>query len=149
MDPPIPPGDPATPFDAARSEPFTRHYPSFELVTWRPEGTLDDDMLDAIGEWLVAIEKVSIPVKRFVDFGGLNEFALRTRHLFEFARKRAEHLAGRGPVRTALFSEDHVGFGLARMYEALMENTAIEARAFRDRDRAANWLGVPAEILIS
>jgi hypothetical protein len=147
MDAPAEHEDPAAPFDAARGELFLRHYPSYDLVTWRPEGTLDDDMLDQIGEWLVAFEKVSVPVKRFVDFSGLSEFALRTRHLFDFAQKRAEQLAGTGPVRTALFSDDYIGFGLASMYEALMESTAIEARAFRDRTRAANWLGVPAEVL--
>ena len=149
MDPPAEPEDPVTPFDAVRGEPFLRHYPSYDLVTWRPEGTLDDDRLDQIGEWLVAFEKVSVPVKRFVDFSGLNEFALRTRHLLQFARRRAEQVAGTGGVRTALFSDDYIGFGLARMYEAMMENTAIEARAFRDRIQAANWLGVPAEVLMA
>ncbi len=147
MDPPPEPEDLVPPFDTARGGPFLRLYPSYDLVTWRPEGTLDDDMLDQIGEWLVAFEKVSVPVKRFVDFSGLNQFAFRTSHLFQFARKRAEQLAGTGPVRTALFSDDYVGFGLARMYETLMENTAIEARAFRNRTQAANWLGVPAHVL--
>jgi hypothetical protein len=147
MDPPAEPENLVAPFDTARGGPFLRLYPSHDLVTWRPEGTLDNNMLDQISEWLVAIEKVSVPVKRFVDFSGLNEFALRTPHLFQFARKRAEQLAGTGPVRTALFSNDYIGFGLARMYEALMENTPIDARAFRDRTQAANWLGVPAEVL--
>ena len=33
------------------------------------------------------------------------------------------------------------------MYENLMKETPIEARAFRDRAKAAEWLGVPVEIL--
>ena len=40
------------------------------------------------------IEKVSVPEKRFVDFSRLTEVAVRTNHLFEFARKRAEQFAG-------------------------------------------------------
>jgi hypothetical protein len=60
-------------------------------------------MLDQIGEWLVAFEKVSVPVKRFVDFSALNEFALRTSHLFQFARKRAEQLAGIGRGKQRYF----------------------------------------------
>ncbi len=51
------------------------------------------------------------------------------------------------PVKSALFSEDWIGFGIACMYEGLMKGTLIEARAFRDRAKAAVWLGVPAEIL--
>jgi hypothetical protein len=106
-------------------------------------------MLDKIAAWLVRLEKVVVPVKRFIDFSGLNEFALRTRHLFQFARKRAEQLAEIDGVRTALFCEDYFGFGVARMYEELMQDTRIEARAFRDRTHAARWLGLPAEVLIA
>jgi len=66
---------------------------------------------------------------------------------FAFARKRAEQFAGFTPVKSALFSEDWVGFGIALLYENLMKGTPIDARAFRDRANAAAWLGVPAEIL--
>jgi hypothetical protein len=126
---------------------FLRHYPAYDLVAWQPQGTLDDHMLDEIAEWLLVIEKVARPFKRFVDFSQLTTVAVRTRHLFEFARKRAEQFAGVEPVRTALFCEDWVGFGIACMYESLMKNTLIEAAAFRDLARAAEWLGVPVEIL--
>ena len=85
--------------------------------------------------------------KRFVDFSRLTEVAVRTNHLFEFARKRAEQFAGITPVKSALFSKDWVGFGIARMYESLMKGTPIDARAFRDRVTAAIWLDVPTEIL--
>ena len=74
--------------------------------------------------------------------------AVRTSHVFKFARKRAEQVASRvTPVKSALFSEDWVGFGIARLYESLMKETPIDARAFRDRATAAIWLDVPAEIL--
>ena len=77
----------------------------------------------------------------------LTEVAVRTSHLFEFARKRAEQLAGVTAVKSALFSKDWVGFGIARMYESLMRGTPIDVRAFRDRATAAIWLDVPKEIL--
>jgi hypothetical protein len=73
--------------------------------------------------------------------------ALRIRYVFAFARKRTEQFAGVTPVKSALFSEDWVGFGIAQLYESLMKETPIEARAFRERATAAIWLGVPAEIL--
>jgi hypothetical protein len=126
---------------------FLRYYPAHRLMAWQPQGTLDDLMLDQIAEWLVDIEKVSHPFKRFVDFGQLTSVAVRTRHVFEFARKRAEQFTGVEPVRSALFSDDWVGFGIARLYESLMENTLIEARAFRDLARAAEWLAIPVDVL--
>jgi len=73
--------------------------------------------------------------------------AVRTSHVFAFARKRVEQFAGGTPVKSALYSEDWVGFGIALLYESLMKEMLIDARAFRDRATAAVWLGVPAEVL--
>jgi hypothetical protein len=126
---------------------FLRYYPAHRLMAWQPQGTLDDLMLDQIAEWLVHIEKVSLPFKRFVDFSQLTTVAVRTRHVFKVARKRAEQFTGVEPVRTALFCDDWVGFGIARLYESLMENTLIEARAFRDLAKAAEWLAIPVDVL--
>jgi len=122
-------------------------YPTHDLIAWQPQGVMDDRLLDGIGEWLCAIEETSPPSKRFVDLSRLTMVAVRTSHVFKFARKRAEQFGGITPVKSALFSEDWVGFGIARLYESLMKETLIDARAFRDRAKAAVWLGVPAEIL--
>src|SRR5205814_1937 len=127
--------------------PYLRYYPDNRLVAWQPQGTLDDLILDQIAEWLVDIDKASLPFKRFVDFSQLTAVAVRTRHVFEFARKRAKQFTGVEPVRAALFCDDWVGFGIARLYESLTENAPIEVRAFRDCARAAEWLGVPVDIL--
>jgi hypothetical protein len=126
---------------------FLRYYPAHRLMAWQPQGTLDDRMLDQIAEWLVDIEKESLPFKRFVDLSQLTTVAVRSRHLFEFARKRAEQFTGVEPVRTALFSDDWVAFGIACFYESLMENTLIEACAFRDLAEAAEWLAIPVDVL--
>jgi hypothetical protein len=116
-------------------------------VAWRPQGVLDDELLDAIGEWLCQIEEPSAPFERFIDLSRLVRVAVRTNHVFGFARKRAEQFAAARPVKSALFTDDWVGFGIAYMYESLMRGTLIEVRAFRDRAKAAEWLGVPVEIL--
>ncbi len=85
---------------------FLRYYPAHRLMAWQPQGTLDDLMLDQIAEWLVDIEQEYLPFKRFVDFSQLTAVAVRTRHVFEFARNRAEQFTGVEAVRTALFSDD-------------------------------------------
>src|SRR4029453_15790981 len=126
---------------------FLRYYPADRLMAWQPQGTLDDLMLDQIAEWLVDIEKASLPFKRFIDLSQLTAVAVRSRHVFEFARTRAEQFTGVEPVRTALFSDDWVAFGIACFYESLMEDTLIEARAFRDLAGMAGGLGVPVDVL--
>ena len=70
-----------------------REYPAHNLVAWQPQGVLDDQLLDEIGEWLCDIEQASAPSKRFVDFSRLTSVAVRTKHVFHFARKRAEQFA--------------------------------------------------------
>lgn len=126
---------------------FLRYYPDYRLMAWQPQGTLDDLMLDQIAEWLVHIEKAFLPFKRFVDFSRLTTVTVRTGHVFKIARRRAEQFKGVEPVRTALFSEDWVAFGIARSYESLMENTLIKARAFRDLAQAGEWLAIPVDVL--
>src|SRR6266481_2353202 len=104
-------------------------------MAWQPQGVLDNLRLDQIAEWLVDIEKTSLPFRRFIDLSQLTTVAVRSRHVFEFARKRAEQFTGFEPVRTALFSDGWIAFGIACFYESLMEDTLIEARAFRDLAR--------------
>jgi hypothetical protein len=124
-----------------------RHYPAHDLVAWRPEGFLEDELLDAIGRWLYATERALPSFQRFIDLTRITNVAVRTSHVFDFAQKRTEKFGGLRPVKSAVFSEDWVGFGIARMYESLMEGAPIEVRAFRDRAKAAEWLGVPEEVL--
>jgi len=126
---------------------FLRYYPAYRLIAWQPQGTLDDLMLDQIADWLVDIEKVFPPFKRFIDFSQLTYVAVRTSHVFKVARRRAQQFAGVWPVRTALFSDEWVAFGIASTYESLMKDTLIEARAFRYLATAADWLAVPVDVL--
>lgn len=125
-----------------------RYYPAYKFVAWQPRGVLDDVLLEAIGEWLVAVEKAFPPFKRYVDLSQLSSVAVRTRHVFRFAQKRAAEFASDEPIRSAIYCDDWVGFGIARLYESLMEHTMIKVRAFRERAGAAHWLGVPAEVLM-
>ena len=104
-------------------------------------------MLDEIAEWVLIIEKVAHPFNRFVDFSQLTEVEVSARHVFDHAQRRAKQFAGVEPVRTALFCEHWVGFGIAQLYEELMKNTPIQARAFRELAKAAQWLNVPVEVL--
>jgi hypothetical protein len=126
---------------------FSRYYPAHRLMAWQPQGTLDDLMLNEIADWLVDIEKVFPPFKRFIDFSRLTTVAVRPGHVFKVARRRAQQFTGVAPVRTALFSDDLVTLAIARLYESLMEGTLIEARAFYDLAKAADWLAIPVDVL--
>lgn len=130
--------------------PRARYHPEWELITWHPRGVLDDKLVDEIVAFAEIQERVTTapPFNRFTDLSGLTDIRLKVGHLFEVAEKRRAATHGRPSVKSAFFCDKMVGFGIARMYEALMEGSSIHARSFRDRQAAAEWLEVPLEALL-
>src|SRR5207244_8697147 len=125
--------------------PYTRYYPEWRLLTWHPRGLFDDALADKIVGLIGSEERVEqVPFHRYADFSGLTHIRLKVGHVFDVAKLR------RGvsePVKSACFSHTIVGLGIDRMYEALMEESIIKVRAFRERAAAAVWLGVRLAIL--
>jgi hypothetical protein len=128
--------------------PYTRFYPQYHLATWHPRGVFDEKLADRVVEFSEMEERESqAPFDRFADLGLLSEITLSFDHLFGVAQHRRHAYAGE-PFKMAICSEEMAGFAIARMYEALMEGSKIEVRAFLTRESAAHWLGVPVEILL-
>ena len=130
--------------------PHASYHAKWELITWHPRGVLDDKLLDEIVAFAEVQEQVATapPFHRFTDFNGLTEIRLQIGHVFQVAIERSAVQGDFPPVKSAFFCDKIVGFGVARMYEALMEGSFIQVRAFRDRAEAAEWIGVPLEILV-
>jgi hypothetical protein len=128
--------------------PHLRYYAAYRLAAWQPHGVLSDLVLDEIASWVLGTEKLATaPFNRFIDLTQLTRIKLTINHVFTVARERRTKYAGGAPVKSAFFCDKVVGFGVARMYEALMAGSPIRARAFRKRAAAAAWLGVPVEVL--
>lgn len=126
----------------------THFHAGRRLVTWHPQGVLDDALVDEIAYFARTLETIAEkPFDRFTDLSGLTHIRIAVGHLFEVAEERKMSHAGQPPVKSAFYCDKFVGFGIARMYEALMEGSTIDVRAFRTRDEAAAWLGVPMELL--
>src|SRR5215470_16471238 len=125
--------------------PHTRYHSEWRLLTWHPRGLLDDALADRIVALIGSEEHIEqVPFHRYADFSGLTHIRLKVGHVFDIAKQRR---AVSEPVKSAFFSDTIVGLGIARMFEALMEGATIQVRAFRERAAAAEWLGVPPEIL--
>jgi hypothetical protein len=128
-----------------RTLPHMRYHPEWRLLTWHPRGLFDDALADKIIGLIGAEERVEqVPFHRYADFSGLTHIRLKIGHVFDVAKQRR---AVPEAVKSAFFADTIVGFGMARMYEALMEEATIQVRAFRERTAAAEWLGVPMERL--
>src|SRR5213594_103334 len=119
---------------------YTRYYPEWRLLTWHPRGLFDDALADKIIGLIGSEERVEqVPFHRYTDFSKLTHIRLKIGHVFDVVKQRS---AVREAVKSAFFADTIVGFGMARMYEALMEEATIQVRAFRDRAAVAEWLGV-------
>jgi hypothetical protein len=124
-----------------------RYYPQARLATWHLRGVLNDALADQLVEFIELQDRVAgMPFDRFTDFTGLTEIRLKAGHVFRLAEQLGKGHVGQ-PVKSAFYSDQTVGLGIARMYEELMRNAASYVRAFRDIGAAAQWLGVPLETL--
>ena len=127
--------------------PHAYYHPTLRLVTWHPQGRLDDVLADNIIDFIESEERiVDAPFDRYADLNGLTEVRLKFGHAFRISERRRANYEG-AYIKTAIVCSWPIGFGLARMYEALMEKALIHVRAFRDRTAAANWLDVPEDAL--
>ncbi len=128
--------------------PHTRYFPEVHLVTWHPQGILDGGLVDQVIAFLESEEEsAEQPFHRFTDLTGLTDVRLKFGHVFSASHRRRSNYPWREPVKSAFYCESIIGFGLARLYETLMEGGPIHVRAFRTREAAAEWLEVSVEIL--
>jgi hypothetical protein len=125
--------------------PHTRYYSEWRLLTWHPRGLFDDALAHRIVEVIGLEERLEeVPFNRYMDLSGLTHIRLKIGHVFDLAKDRRSVSE---PVKSAFFSDTTVGLGIARMYEALMQDATIQVHAFRERGAAAEWLAVPLEVL--
>jgi hypothetical protein len=131
--------------DLLQAFPGTRFDRELRLLTWHPHGVLDDALADEIVR-LIEAEAFTQeePFSAYTEFNGLTEIHLKLGHVFQIAQHRQRALI---PVKSAFVASSVVGFGVARMYAMLMKTAFVNVRAFREREEAAKWLGMPIEAL--
>jgi hypothetical protein len=113
------------------------------LMVLRPHGVLGARMTEKIIE-LVEIreEQVETGFNRFCDLTRLDGIRLSTIEIFKLAERRREFNPNDIHVKSAFLATDPLAFGIARMYEQLLQSPRIEVRVWDDLQSAAGWLGV-------
>jgi len=109
-------------------------------------GIFDAGLADKVREFIESEEHVqNAPFDRYIDLSGVARVEISLERLSEIASRRRSALQ---PVKSAVFADKKHTFVIARIYESLMEDAvAITVRAFRERELAADWLGVPLATL--
>ena len=126
--------------------PYAQFHPEAHLLTWFPTGVLDNERADRVIEFLEVQESEGEPFHRYTDLSGYTRIQIELDHVVRLARRRRRGYQGI-PIKSAFFAVRLISVSIAKMYEELMQESLIEVRTFREREAAAEWLGVPGKLL--
>jgi hypothetical protein len=121
---------------------------SDSLLVGRPKGILDAEATKKIVEFIEIKEvETETGFNRFCDLTRLAEIHLRFGEICDLAVRRCEFNPNDIRVKSAFLATNPLAFGVARMYERLLNSPRIEVRVFSEIEAAAEWLGVKPDRL--
>jgi hypothetical protein len=118
------------------------------LLIHRPRGVLDrtavNKIISLIGELEFTSKK---PFNRFLDTVAAEAVDLNLEYIRRVSLYRRHFYGKRPPIKTAILATDFTVAEYGRLHASLTQGSPINVRVFQDRRKAAEWLGVPVEIL--
>jgi hypothetical protein len=118
------------------------------LLVYRPRGLIDQAEINKVISVIEEIEaETQEPFNRFSDTTGTHEVDLNFRYVIQVSLHRRLSHKGRAPVKSAILATDSTLVHYARLLGLLTEGSSIKVQVFQDRKEAAQWLGVPLELL--
>ena len=118
------------------------------LLIWRPRGVLDEPAINEVVAVLSDLEtKSETPFNRFSDTLAADEVELNFKYVVQVSLHRRISYAGHPPVKSAILATDSTIIHYARLHAVLTQGSPINVQVFQDRQKAADWLGVSAELL--
>jgi len=128
--------------------PDVQFYEDDRLFVWRPRGVLDDAALKNVLGYLEDLEaKLEAPFNRFIDTVAADEVEFNFKYIIQVSLHRRLAYAGRPPVKSAILATDATAIHYGRLHAVLTQGSPITVRVFQHCEEAAQWLGVPIELL--
>jgi hypothetical protein len=118
------------------------------LFIWRPRGVLHEALVNKILAFVVDQEgKFGRSFNRFTDMSALDAVDLTFKYVFHFALFRRLSRAGRETVKSAFLVTDPEIARYIKLHAIMTDHSPLKVAMFEEREAAAEWLGVPVEIL--
>jgi len=118
------------------------------LLIHRPRGVLNkaaiNKIVSLIGELEFTLKK---PFNRFLDTVAADAIDLNSDYIRRVSLYRRRVYGNRPAIKTASLATDSSVADYGRLHASLTEGSPINVRVFQDRKEAAQWLGVPLELL--
>jgi len=120
------------------------------LLIYKPRGLLNEASVNKIVNVIENLEaKLQEPFNRFFDTLGHDEVELNFRYVIQISVHRVLSYGDRPPVQSAILATDSTIAHYCQLHAIITEDSPITVRIFRERENAAEWLGVPLERLSS
>jgi hypothetical protein len=131
-----------------RLPPEVQFHDDIRLFVWRPRGLLNDAAIEKVVACLEDLESRSRdPFNRFADTVAADQIDVNFKYVIQVSLHRRLAYAGRPPVKSAILATDTTANHYGRLHALLTQGSPITVRVFQDRERTAQWLGVPIELL--
>src|SRR5215475_9345735 len=118
------------------------------LLIYRPRGLVNEAALNKTLSALEDLEaKLQEPFNRLSDTLAADEVELNFKYVIQFSLHRRLAYAGHPAVKSAILATDSTMNHYARLHAVLTQGSPIIVRVFQDRKEAAQWLGVPLEVV--
>jgi hypothetical protein len=118
------------------------------LLIHRPRGVLNkvaiNKIISLIGELEFTLKK---PFNRFLDTVAADAVDLNVEYIRRVSLYRRRFYGNRPAIKTAILASDSAMVNYGRLHASLTQGSPINVRVFQDRKEAAQWLGVPVELL--
>jgi hypothetical protein len=129
-------------------KPEVQFHEDIRLLIYRPRGLLNEAAVNKIISVVEELEAVSQkPFNRFSDTLEADEVELNFQYVIHVSLYRRRAHLGRLPVKSAILATDATVIHYARLLALLTQGSSINVRIFQEREKAAQWLGVPIELL--
>ena len=87
------------------------------------------------------------PFNRFFDTSGHDEVELNFRYVIQISLHRVLSYANRPPLNSAILATNSTIAHYCQLHAIIAQDSPINVRIFQERDKAAQWLGVSADLL--
>ena len=121
-----------------------------QLLIWQPKGILDYTKIIEFVEYIEDVEvKKKEGFKRFIDLSYIEEMAVQYEEISQVAKQRRQHIARlpKKRIKVAFLVNHASKYGMARMYESLIETEKYDVQIFQSVDSVAEWLNVDSKLI--
>ena len=128
--------------------PDIEFHEDIRLLIYRPKGLINEAEINRVIGVIEGIEAASQqPFNRFSDTSETHDVELNFHYVIQASLHRRLAHAGRVPVKSAILATDNTIVHYARLLILLTQGSSIKVQVFQDCEQAAQWLGVPVELL--